>query len=141
MRRFATGVTLVASPGGDALVVNAFMSVSLAPPLVAFSAGKASLTWRRMRRYERLGVNVLPDFVRDIRERAEPGADRLAGFDLCRRADGVPQLEDAIGFLLCAPAAEHPAGDHLIVVAHVLEASTSDGDPLVFFGGTFGTVA
>src|SRR3954468_8443814 len=77
--RFATGVTLVTAPGGEALVVNAFMSVSLDPPLVAFGAGRASLTWRRMRRSGVLGINVLPAAVRDVRERARPGADRLAG--------------------------------------------------------------
>jgi flavin reductase (DIM6/NTAB) family NADH-FMN oxidoreductase RutF len=57
--RFATGVTLITAPGGASLVVNAFMSVSLDPPLVAFCVGRSSLTWRRMRRSARLRINVL----------------------------------------------------------------------------------
>ena len=47
--RFATGVTLITAPGGDSLVVNAFMPVSLDPPLVAFLPARTSLTWRHMR--------------------------------------------------------------------------------------------
>ena len=39
--RFATGVTLITAPGGDSLVVNAFMSVSLDPPLVTFAVGRS----------------------------------------------------------------------------------------------------
>jgi flavin reductase (DIM6/NTAB) family NADH-FMN oxidoreductase RutF len=35
--RFASGVALVTSPGGLALVVDSFVSVSLDPPLVAVS--------------------------------------------------------------------------------------------------------
>src|SRR5690349_19725535 len=92
--RFATGVTLVTAPGGQGLVVSAFMSVSLEPPLVAFGAGRGSLTWRRMRRSSLLGINVLPAGLRDVRERARPGADRFAGLEVLPGADGVPRLAD-----------------------------------------------
>ena len=92
--RFATGVTLITAPGGASLVVNAFMSVSLDPPLVAFSVGHSSLTWRRMRRSARLGINVLDSSVDDVRDRARPGADRLAGLEV-RDAHGVPRLAQA----------------------------------------------
>src|SRR3954467_15805192 len=79
--RFATGVTLITAPGGASLVVNALMSVSLDPPLVAFCVGCSSRTWRRMRRSARLGINVLDSSVDDVRDRARPGADRLAGLE------------------------------------------------------------
>ena len=142
LARFATGVTMVSVPGGDALLVNAFTSVSLAPPLVAFCVGRTSLTWPRMRRSPRLGVNVLPAAIDDIRRRAQPGADRLAGLAVLGAAGGVPRIADALAFLLCAPVAEHPAGDHTIVVCRVLDLDwTRRDDPLVFFGGGFGTFA
>lgn len=139
LAHFATGVTLVTAPGGDALVVNSLMSVSLRPPLVAFGAGRSSLTWRRMRRSARLAVNVLPAEIGDVRERAQPGVDRLAGLDVLVGADGLPRLAGAVAVLDCSPFAEHPAGDHTIVVCRVLDV-TLDGsrDPLVFYGGAFG---
>jgi 3-hydroxy-9,10-secoandrosta-1,3,5(10)-triene-9,17-dione monooxygenase reductase component len=140
--RFATGVTLITAPGGHSLVVNAFMSVSLDPPLVAFSVGRSSLTWRRMRRSARFGINVLDSSVRDVRERARPGADRLAGLDARDDADGVPRLVEAVAFVLAAAVDERPVGDHVLVTCAVLDvAYDDDRHPLVFFGGALGSFA
>src|SRR4029078_4594052 len=80
--RFATGVTLITASGGASLVVNAFMSVSLDPPLVAFCVGRSSLTSRRRPRGAPRGSNVLDSSVDDVRDRARPGADRLAGLEV-----------------------------------------------------------
>jgi 3-hydroxy-9,10-secoandrosta-1,3,5(10)-triene-9,17-dione monooxygenase reductase component len=140
--RFATGVTLITAPGGDSLVVNAFMSVSLDPPLVAFCAGRSSLTWRRMRRSGRLGINVLDSSVDDVRDRARPGADRLAGLDVRVDRHGVPRLVDAVAFLLAEVVDERPVGDHVLVTCEVLDVAYDDQRrPLVFFGGAFGSFA
>jgi len=50
----------------------------------------------------------------------------------------MPLLTDALATLECDIVAEHPAGDHWIVVARVehLHTSTS-ADPLVFFDSAF----
>jgi len=139
--RFATGVTLITAPGGASLVVNAFMSVSLDPPLVAFSVGHSSLTWRRMRRSARLGINVLDSSVDDVRDRARPGADRLAGLQV-RDAHGVPRLAQATAFLVADVVDERAVGDHVLVTCAVLEADSDDNRrPLVFFGGALGSFA
>jgi len=139
--RFATGVTLITAPGGASLVVNAFMSVSLDPPLVAFSVGHSSLTWRRMRRSARLGINVLDSSVDDVRDRARPGADRLAGLEV-RDAHGVPRLAQATAFLVADVVDERAVGDHVLVTCAVLEADSDDNRrPLVFFGGALGSFA
>jgi flavin reductase (DIM6/NTAB) family NADH-FMN oxidoreductase RutF len=140
--RFATGVTLITAPGGDSLVVNAFMSVSLDPPLVAFCVGRSSLTWRRMRRSGRLGINVLDSSVDDVRDRARPGADRLAGLDVRVDRHGVPRLVDAVAFLLAEAVDERPVGDHVLVTCEVLDVAYDDQRrPLVFFGGALGSFA
>ena len=140
--RFATGVTLITAPGGASLVVNAFMSVSLDPPLVAFCVGRSSLTWRRMRRSARLGINVLDSSVDDVRDRARPGADRLAGLEVRVDAHGVPRLTQATAFLLADVVDERAVGDHVLVTCAVLEADCDDNRrPLVFFGGALGSFA
>jgi 3-hydroxy-9,10-secoandrosta-1,3,5(10)-triene-9,17-dione monooxygenase reductase component len=140
--RFATGVTLITAPGGASLVVNAFMSVSLDPPLVAFSAGRSSLTWRRIRQSTRIGINVLGSGVGDVRERARPGADRLAGLDVQLDDAGVPRITDAVAFLRAMVIDERPVGDHVLVTSEVLDVACDDARrPLVFFGGAFGSFA
>ena len=140
--RFATGVTLITAPRGESLVVNAFMSVSLDPPLVAFSVGRSSLTWRRMRRSARLGINVLDDTVGDMRDRARPRADRLAGLGVRPDRSGVPRLVEAVAFVLVEVIDERAVGDHALVTCAVLEVSADEQRrPLVFFGGAFGSFA
>jgi 3-hydroxy-9,10-secoandrosta-1,3,5(10)-triene-9,17-dione monooxygenase reductase component len=141
--RFPTGVALVTAPGPLALVIDSFISVSLAPPLIAFSPSRASLTWRRMRSTGRFGVSTLGGHhAEGIRERARPGADRLQGLDVELVADGVPVVRDALAVLLCTLEAEHVAGDHTIAVGRVHEIRYGgDERPLVFYRGDFGTVS
>jgi len=139
--RFPTGVALITAPGGLALVIDSFVSASLEPPLVAFAPSRTSLTWRSMRRTGRFGVSVLDAaHARDIRERARPGADRLAGLDI-ELLDGVPVVQNALAALVCALEAEHLAGDHSIVLGRVLAIRHGDDrPPLVFFSGDFCTI-
>jgi len=140
--RFATGVAFVtAAPDGEpaGMIVNSFASVSLEPPLVSFSPSRTSLTWSRMRRTGRFGVNVLGRRHEPFVKRATPvGTDRFAGLDWEPGRTGVPLVSDALATLECEIAAEHGAGDHWIVVGRVCDLRVSpDDDPLVFFGGAF----
>jgi 3-hydroxy-9,10-secoandrosta-1,3,5(10)-triene-9,17-dione monooxygenase reductase component len=143
--RFATGVALVtAAPDGEpaGLIVNSLSSVSVEPPLVSFSPSRSSLTWSRMRRAGRFGVNVLGRQHEHFAKRATPpGADRFAGLHWELGEGGVPLLADALATLDCEIVAEHPAGDHWIVVGRVddLHISPIKG-PLVFFAGAFGVL-
>ena len=83
--RFATGVAFItAAPGGEptGLIVNSLAAVSLEPPLVSFCPARSSLTWSRMRRTGRFGVNVLARHHETFAVRATPPeADRFAGLD------------------------------------------------------------
>jgi 3-hydroxy-9,10-secoandrosta-1,3,5(10)-triene-9,17-dione monooxygenase reductase component len=143
--RFATGVALVtAAPGGEpaGLIVNSLTSVSLEPPLLSFCPSRSSLTWSRMRRARNFGVNVLSWHHEPFAVRATPaGADRFAGLNWEFARSGVPLLTDALATLECEIVAEHPTGDHWIVVGRVDDLHISViKDPLVFFAGAFGAV-
>jgi flavin reductase (DIM6/NTAB) family NADH-FMN oxidoreductase RutF len=92
-----------------------------------------------MRRTGRFGVNVLAgDHEQFVLRAAPAGADRFAGLDWVPGRDGVPLLTDALASLECKIVAEHPAGDHSIVVGRVehLHIRTIK-HPLVFFAGAF----
>jgi 3-hydroxy-9,10-secoandrosta-1,3,5(10)-triene-9,17-dione monooxygenase reductase component len=143
--RFATGVAFVtAAPDGEptGVIVNTLTSVSLEPPLISFCPSRSSLTWSRMRRAGRFGVNVLGRQHEPFALRATPaGADRFADLDWEPGRGGAPLLTDALATLECEIVAEHPAGDHWIVVGRVEEVRISPGkDPLLFFAGAFGAV-
>jgi 3-hydroxy-9,10-secoandrosta-1,3,5(10)-triene-9,17-dione monooxygenase reductase component len=139
---FATGVAFVtAAPGGrpEGLIVNSLTSVSLEPPLVAFCPARSSLTWQRMRRTGRFGVNVLARQHEDFVRRATPaGADRFSGIDWTPGVRGVPLLTGALASLECEIVSEHAAGDHWIVVGRVEGLRKRSADqPLVFFAGRY----
>jgi flavin reductase (DIM6/NTAB) family NADH-FMN oxidoreductase RutF len=142
--RFATGVTLVTaadSTGPLGLIVNAFTSVSLEPPLIAICPSRGSFTWSRMRRCGRFGVNVLGVQHADyVRHAAQAQADRFVGIDHVATGSGVPRIRSAVAFLDCEPVAEHLAGDHWIVIARVHEVFADfGGQPVVFSDGTLGS--
>ena len=144
--RFATGVAFVtATPAGEpaGLIVNSLASVSIDPPLVSFCPSRSSLTWSRMRRTGRFGVNVLGRVHEPFARRAtRAGADRFADLNWTLGSRGVPLLTDALATLECETVAEYPAGDHWIVVGRVEDARLASVDePLVFFAGAFGTVS
>jgi 3-hydroxy-9,10-secoandrosta-1,3,5(10)-triene-9,17-dione monooxygenase reductase component len=140
--RYATGVAFItAAPDGEpaGLIVNSLTSVSLAPPLVSFCPSRSSLTWSRIRRARRFGVNVLGRQHERFAKRATPAdADRFAGLDWELGRGGAPLLTDALASFECEIAAERPTGDHRIVVGQVDNLRTTPiNDPLVFFAGAF----
>jgi 3-hydroxy-9,10-secoandrosta-1,3,5(10)-triene-9,17-dione monooxygenase reductase component len=132
--RFATGVAFVTAEIDDTplgLIVSSFAAVSLQPPLVSFCAGRASITWQRMRHAGSCTINVVAArHASFARRAAPPGADRFAEPDVVR---------DAIAAIDCDLEAEHAAGDHWIVIGRVRRLRVSaDPQPLVYFAGRFG---
>jgi flavin reductase (DIM6/NTAB) family NADH-FMN oxidoreductase RutF len=130
--RFATGVAFVTTEVSGAplgLIVSSFAAVSLDPPLVSFCPARTSLTWRRMLEAGGFAVHVLGDRHGDFARRAAaPGADRFA-----------EPLGDALAVFECELEAEHPAGDHSIVIGRVRDLQLPPaGRPLVYFAGGFG---
>jgi 3-hydroxy-9,10-secoandrosta-1,3,5(10)-triene-9,17-dione monooxygenase reductase component len=97
--------------------------------VVPYAAGAAL-------RGERAGATARA--VRTTRVPAD--TDRFAGLDW-ELARGVPLLTDALASLACEIVAEHPTGDHWIVVGRIDNLRISPiKDPLVFFAGAFGAL-
>jgi 3-hydroxy-9,10-secoandrosta-1,3,5(10)-triene-9,17-dione monooxygenase reductase component len=143
--RFATGVVAITAldPTNDepcGLAANSFTSVSLDPPLVAFCVAHTSTSWPRVRGAKVVTVNVLAEHQQAVcAQMATKGGDKFAGLEWSGSPGGNPVLEGALAWIDCLIEAEHPAGDHMIVVARVLQLDThADGGPLVFFQGGYG---
>lgn len=141
--RLPTGVTVVTAhgPGGPTgMSANSLTSVSLDPPLILLCPAKTSTTWPMIRSAGRFCVNVMASHQETLcRQFARMNVDRFDGVAFHHRESG-PALDEAIAWLDASVDAEHDAGDHTIVVARVraLQAR-SDGSPLVFFAGRYGT--
>jgi 3-hydroxy-9,10-secoandrosta-1,3,5(10)-triene-9,17-dione monooxygenase reductase component len=141
--RFPTGVAVVTTmtPSGPAgMAVNSFTSVSLEPPMVLFCPSRSSTTWPVLQREGALAVNILSAGQANVsRQFASTRRDRFRGTGWSPGANGAPLLDDAVAWIECSIVAEHPAGDHLVVLASVdMMALNEDGvESLIFVAGRY----
>ncbi|MDQ6821785.1 MAG: flavin reductase family protein [Actinomycetota bacterium] len=147
--RFATGVTVVTikSPStGDVrgMTANAFMSVSLDPPLVLVSVRRDARAHPLLHESGRYGVSLLG-------ERLEREARRFAGMPVAayeptptfEEHSGTPILRDALGWLVATIVDEHPVGDHTLFIGEIVDLATGHPSqrPLGFYRSSFAEVS
>lgn len=118
------------------ITVNAFMSVSLDPPLVAVSIDRTARAHDALLTADRFAVSVLASEQRAL-------SDQFAGRPVPQQPDpfasfdGFPVVAGALAHLVCRAYRAVEAGDHTIFLGQV-EALRYDGDdPLVYFGGRY----
>jgi len=140
---FPTGVCVVAGFHDDkpvGLAIGSFFSVSLAPPLVGFCAGKTSSTWPKLQAAGSFCINVLAEDQEDVsRVFASKEPDKFVGVGWDRSPLGSPRLHGALAWIDCRLHTVHEAGDHDIAVAAAHDLGVGhEGGPLVFFRGGYG---
>ena len=137
---FATGVTVITTTSADqvhGMTANAFMSVSLRPPLVLISVDGRAKMHALLNEGKRIGISVLS-------ENQEALSDRFAGrpggtapepnFDVVRE---TPLVEGALAHLVARVTRSYWGGDHSLFLAHVEYAHYGQGSPLLFHGGHY----
>lgn len=139
--RYATGVTIVTTDTADGpvgITANSFASVSLDPPLVLWSPGKAS---RRFAAYEgasRYAIHILAEDQTNVCGRFSRDGYDFDGLAWNKGPDNVPLIDGCLARFDCERVAAHDGGDHLIIVGRVLAAEMRDGAPLLFASGRYG---
>jgi 3-hydroxy-9,10-secoandrosta-1,3,5(10)-triene-9,17-dione monooxygenase reductase component len=136
---FPTGVTIVTAPGPAGLTTNAFTSVSLDPPLVLVCFDNGSRTLDAVRRSGSYAVNVLRKGQEDLAvvfASKRVAAEKFAEVTHTEE-HGVPVLDDALAWIVCDDVDLVEAGDHTIGIGHVSALEATDGEPLMFFRGSY----
>lgn len=139
MGKFATGITVVTGIiDGEVhgMTVNAFMSVSLQPKLVAVSIGEQATMYNQLQHIERFGISILSD---EQEEASTKYAKRLDKGEeiMYEYLDGAPVLQDSLVTLSCQVYDQVKAGDHLIYIASVTDIQMKEGSPLLYFGSKY----
>jgi flavin reductase (DIM6/NTAB) family NADH-FMN oxidoreductase RutF len=129
--QFASGIVVVTTPGGHAMTVSAFASVSLDPPLVLFCAEKIARFHDAVLAEGSWAVSILAEddekTARWLALRGRPLDGQLDGVaHHPGPATGAPLLDDALAVLECRTTAVHDAGDHSIVVGQVEAVAAPD---------------
>jgi flavin reductase (DIM6/NTAB) family NADH-FMN oxidoreductase RutF len=119
--------------------VSAFASLSLHPPMVTIALDRSSVLLERILEAGRFGVNVLGRTQDELAVAfARRTADRFAGVEW-RMEHGLPRLLEAPGWMACNLERVVEGGDHLLLLAEVVECATVVAAPLVYGHRTFGT--
>ncbi len=136
---FATGVTvLTTNVDGQVhgMTANAFMSVSLAPPLVLVSIDRRARMLGMLHEGSPLGVSVLSESQR--RESDFFAHRPVEGFEpTFTLVDGIPLVEGALAQLAGRVVRSYWGGDHSLFLAQVSHARVGTGAPLLFHGGRY----
>jgi 3-hydroxy-9,10-secoandrosta-1,3,5(10)-triene-9,17-dione monooxygenase reductase component len=143
---FASGLTVVTAADAEGPVgftCQAFMSLSLEPPLIAIAPGKSSTTWPRIAPLGTFCANLLSEdqegLCRDFAISGAERSDKFSGVGWSPGPGGAPILDGALAWVGCRITQSHDAGDHELVVAEVLDMSVDhNGRPLIFYRGGFG---
>ena len=136
---FATGVTIITTQAGDqvhGMTANAFMSVSLRPPLVLISVDKRAKMNALLREGVRFGVNVLADDQRELSDHfaGRAGDAPEAGFTVIHE---TPLVDGALAHLVARAERSYWGGDHSLFLGRVEYARYGSGTPLLFHGGQY----
>jgi flavin reductase (DIM6/NTAB) family NADH-FMN oxidoreductase RutF len=137
---FATGVTVLTIRTEDrvhGMTANAFMSVSLRPPLVLVSIDRRARTSNLLNEGTRFAVNVL-----------EAGQAALSDHFAGRAIEGTPEprfelvhdtplVEGALAHLVARVVRSYWGGDHSLFLGQVEYARYGEGEPLLFHGGRY----
>jgi flavin reductase (DIM6/NTAB) family NADH-FMN oxidoreductase RutF len=142
MGHFATGVTIITTRDREGapqgLTANAFMSLSLNPPLVLVSVDKGATCYACFEPENPFTVNFLSDHQEEISRRfATKGCDKFAGLQWMEGSNGAAILEGVMGYVECRIAKCYEGGDHTIVLGEILNVSASGERPLLFFKGKY----
>ncbi|MCW3062937.1 MAG: flavin reductase family protein [Solirubrobacterales bacterium] len=143
---FATGVAVVtaAGPTGTGgLTANAVSSLSLDPLLVLVCFDRTARTLPLVRETRRFAVNVLRSGQEELAARFAskiPEGEKLSGLNH-HDVQGIPVLDDALAWAVCDLRELVPGGDHLIAIGEVTALHHDDGEPLVWFRGTYRELA
>jgi flavin reductase (DIM6/NTAB) family NADH-FMN oxidoreductase RutF len=137
---FATGVTIITTQSGEqvhGMTANAFMSVSLRPPLVLISVDKRAKMNTLLREGVKFGVNVLAEDQRELSDHfaGRPGdRSREARFTFIH---DTPLVEGALAHLVARAERSYWGGDHSLFLGRVEYARYGSGTPLLFHGGQY----
>ena len=138
---FATGVTVITTREGGqvhGMTANAFMSVSLEPPLVLISVDRRTKMCRLLHEGRTYGVSVLCETQSELSDRFAGRANPAAPEPRFEIIHDTPLVEGALAHFVANVTRSYWGGDHSLFLGRVEYARYSEGGtPLLFHGGRY----
>lgn len=140
--RFATGIAVITTQtagGPVGFTANSFASVSLEPPLVLWSAARASARFEIFSAAKTYSIHVLGQEEAALAARFVRNGAGFDGLAVTPSAHGSPVIPGTLARFDCHQHSLHDGGDHLIILGRVTHFAMRQGAPLVFSQGTYGS--
>lgn len=137
--RFASGVTVITTVHEDrvhGMTANAFVSVSLDPPLVLASLDSRSRMAEFLSHSKRYGVSILSEEQKAISQQFAGRPQHGLEIPFIWHAE-MPLIERSVAHLVCRVIEAHLAGDHTLYIGQVEYLDYRDGAPLLFYTGKY----
>ena len=135
---FATGVTVITALKGDevhGMTANAFMSVSLEPPLVLISVDRRTKMCSLLHEGMHYGVSVLCATQAELSDRFAGRSDQAEPrFQIVKE---TPLVDGALAHFVARVEKSYWGGDHSLFLGRVEYARQNPGTPLLFHGGRY----
>lgn len=142
-RRHPAGVAVVTLRDEDDRLVGftatSVISVSAAPPLLAFSLASTSSSWGAVSAARTLAISFLSGAQDDVSARfATSGIDRFAAGGWTALPSGEPVIDGAVSWVRGRVVQRTPVGGSYLVSVRALEHGTTDTvAPLVYHDRTY----
>jgi flavin reductase (DIM6/NTAB) family NADH-FMN oxidoreductase RutF len=138
MRRMPTSVSVVTAEVDGrryGITVGSLVSLSLEPPLVGMSISRDTQLNSLLKEADVFAVSALAgdqDWIAQHFSRSVPPLILWNGIPL-RDREGPPQVDGAVGWLLCRRANAIEVGTHTLFVAEVLEVEEGRAAPALLY--------
>jgi flavin reductase (DIM6/NTAB) family NADH-FMN oxidoreductase RutF len=139
MGKFATGITVVSMKFDSeivAMTVNAFMSVSLSPKLIAISINQKASMHKRLVSGKSFGISILSQKQENLSKYFAKQLEEIEEIEFISLNE-TPVLKGATAILACKTVDTIRAGDHTIFTAEVTDFALSDEEPIIFYNGEY----
>ncbi len=143
MGRFATGVTIVSTEVDESvhgMTANAFLSVSLDPPLILVSIATRARMHGHLAVGQPFGVSVLAEAQQTLSNHFAGRVEAASAVAWTWQAD-APLLVGASAQIAARVVAAHPAGDHTLFIGQVEYLAHDEQRPLIFHAGRYAQLA
>lgn len=137
---FATGVTVITTKTDGqvhGMTANAFMSVSLDPPLVLVSVDHRATLHKLLPESMRYGISILAHDQEALSDHFARRHVEGVKFSFVEKY-GVPVLDGAVAQMVARVVDMHPAGDHTLYIGQLEYLEWREDKPLLFYAGKYG---
>ncbi len=152
MRRWASGVTVVATADGDrraGSTASSFTSVSLEPPLVLVCLHQETNTYNLIKETGTFAVSILTAQQEHASSQmagfagVPEGEDKFYDLPLTTAETGAPLIVGAAAWMDCKVFADYDGGTHRIVLGEVVAAGVAEAEtaPLLYFNQGYARLA